>query len=122
MVRRKQISGGELRTVRKYLRLTQSQLGELLGVSRNTVRIWETGAGPSFCPLLCRGLKAYKVFPHLFVDLSGPCLAEARNRLGLYQDQLAERLGVSRPTLSRWENDTPPLWVKFAITALAFLD
>lgn len=122
MPRRKALSSGELQSVRKSLGLSQAQLGELMSVSRNTIRSWEAGAGPSFCLLLCRGLRAFKVFPHLFVDLTGPCLADARSRLGLHQDQLAEKLSISRPTLSRWENGTPPRWVKFALIALVFSD
>lgn len=122
MARRSAPSGGELRVVRKSLGLSQEQLGELLSVSRNTIRSWETGAGPSFCSLMCRGLRAFKVFPHLFIDMTGPCLADARNRLGFHQDDLAEKLCISRPTLSRWENGTPPRWVKFALIALVFLD
>ncbi|HEJ4408131.1 TPA: transcriptional regulator [Pseudomonas aeruginosa] len=122
MARRNGLSCSELRAVRKTLGLSQEQLGELLSVSRNTIRSWETGAGPSFCLLMCRGLRAFKVFPHLFVDMTGPCLADARSRLGFHQDELAEKLCISRPTLSRWENGTPPGWVKFALIALVFLD
>ncbi len=122
MARKKGVTGSELRHARKMLGLSQVQLGELLGVSRNTIRCWETGDGPAFRPLLCRGLRAYKALPHLFIELTGPCLAGIRVRMGMTQDQLADRLTVSRPSLSRWENDTPPSWVVFAVTAIAFLD
>jgi transcriptional regulator with XRE-family HTH domain len=120
MARMKDKKHGLLRSTRKALGITQQELGDLLGASRNTIRSWEVGSEPKFLPPLCRGLKAYRALPHIAVELTGPCLAAIRLRMGLYQDQLSELIGVSRPTLSRWENDTPPRWVSFAITAIAF--
>ena len=120
MQRKKGVAGSDMHHARKWLGLSQQQLGELLDVSRNTFRSWEAGKGPAFLPLLCRGLRAYKALPHLFIDLTGPCLADMRTRIGMNQEQLASRLSVSRPSVSRWENDTPPKWVVFAVTALAF--
>lgn len=102
--------------------MSQQELGDLLGVSRNTIRSWEIAKEPKFLVPLCKGLKAYYLLPHIAVELSGGCLSALRSRMGLHQDQLADQLGVSRPTLSRWENDTPPRWVSFAVTALAFKD
>lgn len=122
MARKKQVAYGTLRCCRKAIGLSQQDLGDLLGVSRNTIRSWEVGKEPRFMAPLCKGLKAYVVLPHIAVELSGACLAQMRTRMGLHQEHLAEQLGVSRPTLSRWENDTPPRWVAFAMTALAFKD
>lgn len=122
MARKKQIAHGALRSCRKAIGLSQQELGDLLGVSRNTIHSWEVSKEPPFIAPLCKGLKAYAVLPHLAVELSGACLAQMRTRMGLYQEHLAEELGVSRPTLSRWENETPPRWVSFAITAIAFKD
>ncbi|HDS1721576.1 helix-turn-helix domain-containing protein [Pseudomonas putida] len=122
MARKKQTPHGLLRSCRKAIGLSQQELGDLLGVSRNTIRSWEIGKEPRFLLLLCKGLKAHYVLPHIGVELSGGCLSALRSRLGFHQEQLAEQLGVSRPTLSRWENDTPPRWVSFAVTALAFKD
>ena len=122
MARRKVTNYGALKTCRKDLGLSQQELGELLGVSRNTIRAWELGKEPRFLTLLCKGLKAYRVLPHTFIEFSGSCLADARGRMGLRQDQLAESLGLSRATLSRYENDTPPRWLILAIAALAFTD
>lgn len=122
MAKRKATNYGALRTCRKSLGLSQQELGELLGVSRNTIRSWELGKEPGFLPLLCRGLNAYRVLPHIFIEFSGACLASARGRMKLRQDQLAERLGLSRTTLSRYENDTPPRWLIIAVAALAFTD
>lgn len=122
MARKRQVPHGLLRSCRKTIGLSQHELGELLGVSRNTIRSWEVGKEPRFLALLCKGLRAFAVLPHIAIELSGSCLAQLRTRMGLHQEQLAEQLGVSRPTVSRWENDTPPRWVSFAITALAFTD
>jgi transcriptional regulator with XRE-family HTH domain len=113
---------GGLRESRKRLGLTQQELGDLLGVSRNTLRSWETVNEPRYLWLVVKGLRAYKVLPMIGAVYSGPCLSEARLRLGMHQDELATRLGISRPTLSRWENDTPPRWISFAISALAFME
>lgn len=122
MSRRKPVSVDGLRACRKLLGLTQQELGELLGVSRNTLRSWEVKREPGYLALIIRGLRAYKVLPQIGVVFTGPCLSEARARLGMHQEHLAVRLGVSRATLSRWENDTPPRWVSFAISALAFTE
>lgn len=122
MARKKPPQHGLLRSCRKAIALSQQELGDLLGVSRNTIRSWEVGKEPRYLALLCQGLKAHYLLPHIVIDLSGSCLSDLRSRLGLHQDQLADQLGVSRPTLSRWENDTPPRWVSFAVTALAFKD
>ena len=36
---------------------------------------------------------------------TAPLIRELRNRLGLTQEKLAARLGVTFPTINRWEND-----------------
>ena len=46
---------------------------------------------------------------------TAPLIRELRNRLGLTQEKLAAKLGVTFPTINRWENDraTPsPLALK----------
>ncbi|MFL1449303.1 helix-turn-helix transcriptional regulator [Pseudomonas tritici] len=122
MAKRKSTIHSALRDCRKNMGMSQQELGSLLGSSRNTIRCWEVSKEPKFLDLLCKGLGLYRVFPHIHVDLSGPCLVAARTRFGLHQDELASRLSVSRATLSRWENDTPPGWVLFALAALALTD
>lgn len=122
MAKRKVSVDGSLRSIRKRLGLSQQELGDLLGAARNTIRSWETGSESKFVLLLSKGLRLYSVFPHIKIDFTGPCLAAARGRLRLHQDEFADRLGVSRATVSRWENDTPPAWVIFAVAALALTD
>lgn len=36
---------------------------------------------------------------------TGQLIAEGRKRLGLSQEALGERLGVSRQSISKWESD-----------------
>jgi transcriptional regulator with XRE-family HTH domain len=36
---------------------------------------------------------------------TGTLIRELRNRLGLTQEKMAARLGVTFPTINRWEND-----------------
>ena len=36
---------------------------------------------------------------------TGNLIRELRNRLGLTQEKMAARLGVTFPTINRWEND-----------------
>lgn len=122
MAKRKQEATSLLKRTRQRLNLSQSDLGRDLGVCRNTIRSWEAGTDRVFIFHICRGLQATSVMPHLFHLLTGPCLAEARGRMGLQQDQLAELVGVSRSTISRWEKDTPPLWLSYALLSLIFQD
>ncbi len=122
MAKRKLEATSLLKLTRKKLDLSQTDLGRGLGVTRNTIRSWEAGPDQMFIYHICRGLQATRVMPHLFHQLTGPCLAEARGRMGLQQEQLAELIGVSRSTISRWENDTPPLWLSYALLSLLFQD
>lgn len=46
-----------------------------------------------------RGERAVNRQPHL-----GPLIREVRERLGLSQEKFAARLGVSFPSVNRWEN------------------
>lgn len=122
MAKRKQESSSLLKRTRQRLHLSQAELGRVLGVTRNTIRCWEAGSDQMFMYHICRGLHATNVMPHLYHLLTGPCLAEARGRMELEQDQLGELIGVSRSTISRWENDTPPLWLSYALLSLLFQD
>ena len=47
-------------------------------------------------------------------------IAEFRARWRLKQPQLADRLGVHRVTIAKWENERmPPKWVRLALKGLA---
>ncbi|NVL50000.1 helix-turn-helix domain-containing protein [Pseudomonas syringae pv. actinidiae] len=96
MAKKKPVSHGLLRSCRKTISMSQQELGELLGVSRNTIRSWELGKEPRFLEILCIGLRAHYILPHTAIELSGSCLSALRARMGLQQDQLAAALGVSR--------------------------
>ncbi len=54
--------------------------------------------------------------------LTGPTLRARRDALGLFQKELAAKLGVRRDTLSRWERGTfpigNPVLVEAALAAL----
>jgi DNA-binding XRE family transcriptional regulator len=50
-------------------------------------------------------------------QLSGPELRDARRWFGMNQDELARRWGVSRVTISAWENGSPPTWTADAVAS-----
>lgn len=126
MARRNKAVMGALKAARTALGLSQMELGQLLGVSRNTIRSWEgrwaTGMEPSFMRHLCRGLLACSLMPHLAIELSGPCLAEFRAKMKVHQESFGQLLGVTRSTVSRWETDTPPRWLSYVLLSIAFRD
>lgn len=93
MARKQKTPLGLLRSCRKAIGLSQQELGELLGVSRNTIRTWEIGKEPRFLHLLCKGLKAHFVLPHIGIELSGGCLSALRSRLGLHPGAIGRAIG-----------------------------
>jgi transcriptional regulator with XRE-family HTH domain len=111
-----------LRSFRSQLKLSQTQLAELFGVSRSTIGNWESQASPVWVALACRGVRAARIFPELSRPLDRSSLINARAQFGLNQTDFAAKLGVTRATLSRWENGTPPRWIAYAIASLAFKD
>lgn len=122
MAQRKPHHFGLLKATRKALGLSQHELGVALGISRNTIRSWENGREKGFLRHVCRGLRACSIMPHLEPETTGQSVAAVRAGLRLHQDELADLLGVTRYTISRWENDTPPRWVSFVLLSLAFMD
>lgn len=122
MAQRRPQNFGLLKATRKALGLSQQELGEALGVSRNTIRSWEKDRERDFLRHVCRGLRACRIMPHLEPEATGQSVAAVRAGMRLHQDEFSSLLGVTRSTVSRWENDTPPRWVSFALLSLAFTD
>lgn len=109
----------DLRSFRKQLKMSQSDLAALFGVGRTTFGAWEKHKPPQWIELACRGLRASLIFPSISSPMTAPDLIHARNQLGLSQDDLARELGISRHTISRLENGHPHKWIGYAIAALA---
>ncbi len=109
----------DLLAFRKQLDLTQMEIAELFGVSRTTYGDWEKNKAPSWIELACRGLRASMIFPAIGQQMTAADLIQARSQLGLYQEDFAQELGVSRSTISRMENGQPHRWVGYVIAALA---
>lgn len=106
---------------RNALGVNQAELAVMLGVSRTTVSNWENSSERQpWLSLVCQGLYASRIIPSISEPMTGADLAAARSLFGLDQEAFGRKLGVSRTTISRWENDTPPLWLSYAIATLAF--
>lgn len=112
----------DLKTYQEKLGFTREQLAEHLEVSRSTLYEWDEMGAPNWVQYALTGLRASLVLPHLAIPILGPDVMRARTALKLTQDEFSHRLGVSRRTVSRWENDTPPSWLSYAVIALAILD
>ncbi len=106
----------EMKSIRERLDLTQTELAELLGVSKGAVTLWETGKSvPSrenrLALLELSGRSREEVDERLGREtppLAGPEVSPDdirtfREELGLTQAEMAERLGVSANTISGWE-------------------
>lgn len=109
-----------LRSFRAAMGLSQSQLADLFDVCRSTICNWESQAAPTWVELACRGIRAARILPELSRPFDCASLINARNQFGLNQTEFAAKLGLTRATLSRYENKRPPRWVAYAIAALAF--
>lgn len=48
-------------------------------------------------------------------------LREARKKLNLTQQDLAEHLGFHRDTIVQWEKNGPPKWMRAAIMGLSVI-
>lgn len=97
----------QLRMWRKSRGLTQTQAGEVLGVSVNTIVYWEGGKAPSerFRKIIAEKLGVeesilFNVLPKEFNTL----LKTKRLERKLTQKALGEQLGYSAATISGWEN------------------
>lgn len=97
----------QLRIWRKSRGLTQTQAGEVLGVSVNTIVYWEGGKAPSerFRKIIAEKLGVeesilFNILPKEFNTL----LKTKRLERKLTQKALGEQLGYSATTISGWEN------------------
>lgn len=98
-----QTIGDHVRARRLDLGLTQAELGEILGVSEPTVYNWEKHRTDPDLRTLPRVIDwlGYDPRPER-EDLVARVAAE-RQRQGLSQRELAERLGTDQSSLSAWE-------------------
>lgn len=101
-----------LRSVRKELKLTQAQLAELFGVTRNTVARWERGeirmnpAQRARLNDLWQHTQPYPAKRKSASQLRYPTpgrLRFIRERLKFTCEQMGEILGINPTTWSRWE-------------------
>lgn len=118
---RRSFSSFDLRSFRKQLKMSQSELAAQFGVGRTTYGAWEKHKAPQWIELACRGLRASLIFPAISCPMSAPDLICARTQLGLTQEDLARELGISRHTVSRLENGQPHQWIGYALAALAVI-
>jgi len=109
-----------LKTFRLQQDLSQTELAEIFDVCRSTIANWESQAPPSWVALACQGVRASRILPHLSKPFDCSDLIHARRQFGMNQSAFAAKFGVTRATISRWENGVPPRWLPYAIAALAF--
>ncbi len=102
-----------LRERRTALGLSQQALADILGVKRQAVHKWERGEPPQTAGGLELAMEVLERQAALGEAVEGidvptaEALREARDRLGMTQTQLADRLGVTQATVSRWEDGSP---------------
>jgi transcriptional regulator with XRE-family HTH domain len=118
----------KLRLVRQENELTQEEFAEAIGLSQPTVsRIEQGHAATTLLIILVLviafleskgGIDAVKQTDRL----TGKRLRKRREALGLSQVQLAKHLGVSRPSIARWElgviNISSYTWLALAMEEL----
>jgi len=108
-------SGDRLRQLRESQGMTQEEVGELLGVSPNTVSGWESGRTQPSGANLEKIRELEEKSPEALgeaVDrreFDGARLRDFREELGLSRANVAELLGVSYASVQNWETgDTKP--------------
>lgn len=105
-----EISADELRTMREWAGLSQAELAQRLGAGVATVNAWERGAKP--VPGYRRGQVRQALAerkPPEPAPVAAEMLLAERDRTGMTQAELADRLGVSQVTISAWERGARPV-------------
>lgn len=108
--------GGHLEAARRRAGLRRIDLAARLGVSEETIRLWERGAVQPSPDRLARLISILSIEESLWqVDVSSPSdpadelpelarrLRAERAALGLTQAAVAERLGIAQATYAGWE-------------------
>lgn len=100
------LDGRRLRERRLALGFTQGALGDHLGVRLNTIARWERGIlgidHPDWVAHQLASIEQHGKAPRA-AHMNGKKLRERRERLGLTKAQLADKLGKTPHTVSRWE-------------------
>ena len=106
--------GERIRALRTEQGLTQKQLGERCGMSDAEIRKFESDRGSPTVRSLQRIANALGSSVAFLVDehgasretTTGQRIRMARERAGMKQRDLADKLGVSYVNVSQWERDT----------------
>ena len=96
---------------RKIAKLSQKELAERLGVGLGTIQRYEQGLIlPSLIQLTgianVLGVPVELLFVIGENETMGAVIRRYRRSRGLTQEDLAERIGVQRPLISKYENDS----------------
>ena len=130
----------KLQQLRRNAKLTQDEFAAIIEISRQAISKWESGKAYPDLKKLQIICKFFNVSPDLL--LNDKCelsdaneeyypfdLAELGNHIqnvriarGIRQENLAELLGVSRQSLSKWENGTVIPKTEFLIMIMKKLD
>jgi transcriptional regulator with XRE-family HTH domain len=82
----------------------QADLAEQIGVHIESLKNWERGATAPTVRYIPKILEFLGYNPEPLANCQAGRIIHTRRRLGLTQEQLAERLAVDPVTLYRWEN------------------
>jgi len=108
--RRGNINGAFIREQRRALGLYQRELAEKMGVNVTTLRLWERDKEkPNFENFnkLLDLLKQYgrQIKKNIVEEMTGEYIKKQRMSLGLMQQDIAERLGITKESVSCWERN-----------------
>lgn len=103
--------GNTIKELRTEAGMTQEELGMLLNVQNAAVSKYESGKVPLTGETLLKLSKIFNVSTDYLLGaeegntMIGGKIAELRKKLGLNQEELAKKIGVSRSALSLYEID-----------------